>query len=206
MASFHGVVLDIGCGEAPYYDDLLSPPSRASKYIGIDIKNDCKGIIPDQSFIIWDGVTMPVPDASVDCALATELFEHTPDPELVMQEALRVLKPGGLLFFTVPFLWPLHIVPYDYRRFTPFGLERHLSQSGFTQIEIKATGGWHAALAQFIGLFLRRGPIARVPKFLLSTLAIPVVQHLLRLDRPQSVFKEDSMFTGLYGTAVKPLS
>jgi len=73
-----------------------------------------------------------------------------------MKEIWRVLKPGGILFFTVPFLWNLHEIPYDEYRYTPFALKRHLTQSGFNEIEIKAMGGWDAALAQMLGLWVRR--------------------------------------------------
>jgi hypothetical protein len=52
-----------------------------------------------------------------------------------------MLKPGSLLFFTVSFLWPLHDVPRDAYRYTPFALERHLRNSGFAQIKLKALGG-----------------------------------------------------------------
>jgi len=92
----------------------------------------------------------------IEDSIATEVFEHCPDPEIVMKEIWRVLKLGGILFFTVPFLWNLHETPYDEYRYTPFALKRHLTQSGFTEIEIKAMGGWDAALAQMLGLWVRR--------------------------------------------------
>ena len=146
---------------------------------------------------------MPLAAASVDCALATEVFEHCPEPELVMREINRVLKPGGLLFLTVPFLWPLHEVPHDEYRYTPFALERHLRKSGFDSIQLQALGGWDASLAQMLSLWVRRRPFTPLKRRLLTVLTIPIVRFLLRYDYRPSMFGESTMITGLSGTACK---
>ncbi len=90
-----GTVLDVGCGNKPYESLVLGHPSQAKKYIGLDVANSTyRG--PD---IKWDGKQIPLHSSCVECALATEVFEHCPNPEAIMAEVLRVLKPGGLLFF-----------------------------------------------------------------------------------------------------------
>ncbi len=200
LGGLSGTVLDIGCGYMPYKSLVLGPPSRAEKYIGLDLKDN----IYQKPDLEWDGRTIPLDDGSVDFALATEVFEHCPEPELVMREALRVLKPGGPLFFTLPFLWPLHNVPYDEYRYTPFAIERHLRNSGFGQIKLKALGGWDASLAQMIGLWVRRRPMSSHRRAILSRLALPVVRYLAGRDRPPQTFDESSMITGISGSATKP--
>lgn len=200
LMNFNGTVLDIGCGYMPYKSLLLSPPSRAERYIGLDLKNDTYR----QADLEWDGRTIPLESNSVHCALATEVFEHCQEPEIVMREALRVMKPGGLLFFTVPFLWPLHDVPHDEYRYTPFALRRHLSNSRFQQINLKALGGYDASLAQMIGLWVRRRSMSARKRALLSRLAVPIVRYLIRRDRPPLEFGESLMITGISGTAIKP--
>jgi SAM-dependent methyltransferase len=121
-----------------------------------------------------------------------------------MREALRVLRPGGLLFFTVPFLWPLHEVPHDEYRYTPFALERHLRNAGFEQIKLRALGGWDASLAQMIGHWALRRPMSPRKRAILSRLALPIVRFLAGRDQPPREFGESSMITGISGTAIKP--
>jgi hypothetical protein len=81
-------------------------------------------------------------------------------------------------------------------------LQLHLVNSGFTEIEITSTGGWHASLAQMLGLWVRRSQISPVKKRFLSKLLLPIIKYLLKKDiNPGNNFKEGQMITGLYGWA-----
>jgi len=199
---FHGRLLDVGCGEMPYKSLVASGFNNVECYVGLDFKqNAIHNNSPD---IYWEEGKIPLDDSSVDCVLCTEVFEHCPDPEAVMNEIYRVLKVNGILFFTVPFLWPLHEVPYDNYRYTPFALERHLTQCHFSEIELKAMGGWDASLAQMLGLWVRRRPMRRFMRRILSCCFLPVVWILGKVDKPKNaLFNEGSMVTGLSGTARK---
>jgi SAM-dependent methyltransferase len=196
----HGTLLDIGCGYMPYRQLVLAPPSEVRDYLGMDTAGN-EYQKPD---ITWDGRHIPLPSLSVDCAMATEILEHCPEPEWVLRETLRVLRPGGLLFLTVPFLWPLHSIPDDQYRFTPFALERHLRGAGFINVELHAHGGWDASLAQMIGLWVRRRPMRRRTRAVLSLIAKPLVRFLSWRDRAPADWSRNSMITGLAGTAIKP--
>ena len=195
-----GTVADIGCGYMPYKPLVLAPPSRVERYLGIDLRDNAYQR-PD---LEWDGHTLPLRDNSADCALATEVFEHCPDPELVMRETLRILKPRGFLFVTMPFLWPLHCVPYDEYRYTPFSLERHLRKAGFEQIKLTALGGWDRSLAQMIGLWTLRRPMSTRKRAIFSRLAVPFVRYLAKHDTLPTEFYEGSMITEISATAIKP--
>ena len=194
-----GTILDVGCGQMPYRS-VIEP--KAESYLGLDILNPSyqQSIKPD---LVWDGKSIAMKSFAVDCALATELFEHLPDPLAVLQEIYRVLKPGGLLFFTVPFLWPLHDIPYDEYRYTPFSLKRNLESAGFENIDIKPLGGWNASLAQMIGLWINRSGLPECDRKKYAEQFFPLYRDLIESDKTTSNFSSQAMFTGLYGTASK---
>lgn len=203
LTNFKGELLDIGCGKMPYKEYILRN-SKVSNYVGLDIEsaiNYDPDIMPD---FTWKGEVMPFESDSFDCAFGTEVLEHCPEPELILKEVFRILKPGGTFFFTVPFLWNLHEVPNDEYRYTPFALKRHLTNSGFKSIEIKATGGWHASMAQMLGLWVRRSNIPENKRKLLSIFIKPIIKYLLKIDKPEEVkFTDGQMITGLSGIAKK---
>jgi ubiquinone/menaquinone biosynthesis C-methylase UbiE len=201
---FSGILLDVGCGQSPYKPLLMSPPGKVARYIGLDMENS--PIHKNQPDITWHEGKIPLGDNSVDCAIFTEVLEHCPDPNAVLKEICRVLKPNGFLFLTVPFLWPLHEVPHDEYRYTPFSLRRHLAISGFTNIDLHPLGGWDASLAQLLGLWVRRRPMKGWIRTILSYLLLPLIRWLIYKDRQKTTsLLEGSMITGLSGTARKAI-
>ncbi|MCA1822692.1 MAG: methyltransferase domain-containing protein [Mycobacteriales bacterium] len=200
LPSVNGVVLDVGCGKQPYRSLLLAPPSCATAVFGVDIPSERYG----KHDVAWDGLQLPFGDSSVDYVLATEVLEHCAVPDVVVAEMFRVLRPGGGMFLTVPFLWPLHDTPYDEYRYTPYALERILVGAGFDDVALEALGGWDASLAQLIGLWVRRRPMRATTRRILSRAALPVVRALVRRDRMPASFADGVMMTGLAGTAAKP--
>ncbi|MFC4478224.1 class I SAM-dependent methyltransferase [Flavobacterium chungangensis] len=203
LKRFSGEILDIGCGKMPYKDYILKN-SNATKYTGLDIEDALvydSEVKPD---FTWNGINMPFENNSFDCAFGTEVLEHCPEPEIILKELHRVLKEEAIFFFTVPFLWNLHEVPHDEYRYTPFSLQRHLENSGFKDIEIKALGGWHASLAQMLGLWVRRAPMSAKKRKILSSVLKPLILFLIKKDKNFTInFKEGQMITGLYGIAKK---
>jgi SAM-dependent methyltransferase len=150
-----------------------------------------------------------VADGSIDSCLLTEVLEHCPDGLAVLKEISRVLKPGGFLFLTVPFIWPMHTVPHDEYRYTPFALRRLLERSGFPDPEIEATGGRHAVLALTLGLWVRRRPLTSrihvVTRTMLSVVLWPVIWLLMKLDKRPEHFGESTMIVGLRASVWKPV-
>ena len=76
---------------------------------------------------------LPFADASVDGVISIAVLEHVQNPEAVLREVLRVLKPGGRVFSLIPFMQPFHASPHDLQRYTLPGI-RHLHRD-FTLVE-----------------------------------------------------------------------
>ena len=200
MPRLSGVMLDVGCGIMPYRELLLAPPSRITQYIGIDIPTT---EYYAESVIRWDGKTIPFGAQSMDSAMATEVFEHCFDPTIVIREIARVLKPGGCLFFTVPFLWPLHCSPEDYYRYTPFSLKKLFEQCGFRSSEISALTGWNGALAQAIGLWVNRAPLSPDERNSFREQLFPFFEGLARSDQVPNTIADMQLSGGWTGIATR---
>lgn len=202
-AHLHGRCLDVGCGDQPYKPLLLQAPFQISELLGLDRAGQrCQHTPPD---LVWHNGTIPLPDASIDSALCTEVLEHCPDPASLLVEVHRVLKPGGSLLLTVPFLWPLHEVPHDWCRYTPFALRQLLETAGFRVKELRPLGGYDRSLAQMLGLWVRRRPMNRWLRAGLTLLLYPIWTALrLTNERGVDSFGEGQMITGMMARAEKP--
>lgn len=139
------VVLDVGCGLRPY--ELFFDHA---KYIGVDVPNsgrESEGKRPDFEF---DGIYLPFDDASFDGVICTEVLEHAVNPDALLKEINRVLKPSGRLLITVPFIWGLHELPYDFRRYTEVGIRAAVEAAAFTVVEQRKLNPGLAAIQMLI--------------------------------------------------------
>lgn len=201
LPNFFGTFLDVGCGRMPYKSLIINGPSRVEQYIGADVEGSLHGT-PD---LIFDGRELPLESSSIDSAMATEVLEHCAEPGRILAEINRVLKPGGFFFYTVPFLWPLHEVPNDQYRYTPYAVRRLLLETGFSEIQLKAHGGWDASLAQMLGLWVTYRGMLPWKRRVLSQCLRPLIRFLDDQDRaPEPCDAESTMLTGISGTARKP--
>ena len=127
-----GKVLDVGCGQMPFRH--LLPDSAA--YTGIDIPDAGSfGMRKDADIVEFDGTRIPFPDKHFDAILCTEVLEHAMQPEALIAEMHRVLRPGGSLVLTVPFAARVHHIPYDFHRFTRYRLMQLFTAFGDVRIE-----------------------------------------------------------------------
>jgi ubiquinone/menaquinone biosynthesis C-methylase UbiE len=103
--------------------------------------------------IIGDAVLLPFRSASIDAIICSALLEHVINPETIIQECLRCLKPDGAIYIEVPFLQPLHMIEAgDFRRYTKTGLELLLHD--FTLIESGICIGPFSIVAWYLRKFL----------------------------------------------------
>jgi len=148
----HGVLLDYGCGGQPYRELFLP---KVSKYIAADVAA-AHGTSVD--IRLQPRQPVPLPSASVDTILANQTLEHVPDSDFYLAECERLLRPGGVLILTAPMQWRHHEAPFDYFRFTRYGLTELLSRHQFTLQDLSPSGGVYALLGQiFLNHLAERG-------------------------------------------------
>jgi len=139
-----GRLLDFGCGSKPYKQEF----QHCSEYIGIDYENPGHDHSNEQIDVFYDGKNIPFPSDSFDSVFSSEVLEHVFDVHYTLNEIARVLKPGGRLLLTCPFVWPIHEEPFDFGRYTPFALRHLLQKSGFTIIHFEKVGNSKQTLRQ----------------------------------------------------------
>ena len=130
-----GSILEVGCGNAPYRFLI-----KNASYTGIDHAIAAEFSYKKNSIIYYEGDDFPVKNNSFDIVFHTEVLEHVAAPSLFMENCYKTLKPGGAMFFTVPFNYRFHYIPHDYYRYTPSSLKILCEKAGFSQIAIKAQG------------------------------------------------------------------
>lgn len=173
-----GVFLDAGCGTQPFRS-LIEP--HVERYVGYDIEAraddvDYLGDVEDMG---------AVPSQSADGLLCSEVLEHVPHPPAAIAEFHRVVRPGGAVVITVPFLARLHEEPYDFYRYTRHGLRRLLEDGGFEVDELVETGSLfsflgHQASVALLGLTWH---LRRLRRLVVALNSLLVVRPAVALDR-----------------------
>ena len=126
-----GDMIDLGCGQKPYRELF---EEKVKSYYGVDLeaaaeKNYGELTKPD---IFADVTDTKLEGSSFDTVLSTQVLEHIAEPEKFICEAARLLKREGICIMTIPMLWKLHSEPFDYYRFTEYGI-RHLFEKNGSQ-------------------------------------------------------------------------
>jgi len=130
-------VLDAGAGQCQYKQYFSS-----HRYVAMDAA--CGDTLWNYSNLdaVCDLSLLPCHDAVFDGVLFTQVLEHMSEPQAVLDELHRVLRPGGLLYLSVPQSQGEHQTPHDYFRYTRFGLLHLLEKAGFTVKEIQPECGF----------------------------------------------------------------
>lgn len=126
-----GSVLDFGCGSKPYERLFIN----CSDYKGVDIDLSGHTHTNEKIDFYYDGHKLPFEDESYDNVFTSEVIEHISNIDEILSEINRVIKKDGLFLVTTPFLWNENETPFDYARYTSFGLKALLEKHGFEIID-----------------------------------------------------------------------
>lgn len=176
---FSGTVLDIGGRKRGEFD---KPRNAVEKWIFADIEKEHN---PDIVLNVSD--MSQIETNSIDVVLATELFEHVKSPEKGLSECYRVLKPGGLLITSMPFLFRIHADPYDFQRWTEHKWRLELEKLGFSIVQFEAVGRFFAAAMDMCKVFVRY--VIFRPLRWFFYLLYPLMDLIVKLDRTHFVQK-----------------
>lgn len=142
-------LIDVGCGSKPYKKLFNS-----KNYVGIDIQNEGHDHSNEDIDVFYDGKKFPFEDRSFEIALCNQVLEHVFNPEEFIGEISRVLKNNGKLILTVPFLWDEHEKPFDYARYSSYGIKHLLERNGFEVIDQKKTNSHFGIIFIILNMIL----------------------------------------------------
>ena len=99
---------------------------------------------------ICDILNLQYPPESFDTVISTQVMEHVNNPYKMATEINKILKFGGKVIVTTPFLISLHADPGDFFRFTKDGLSEIFKQAGFEILESGHYGGFFIVMSEMI--------------------------------------------------------
>ena len=199
---YKGVLYDLGCGESPYREFFLQ---HAQQYVGVDWAGSQHQTKADIAADL--NIPLPIRSEVADTVISLSVLEHLYEPQVMLNEAFRILKPDGGIVLQVPWQWWIHEAPYDFFRYTPYGLKYLFEKAGFVNIVVEPQAGFFTTAILKLNYFTSR--FIRGPKplrWLLKSSLLPfwylgqkVAPLLDKLDRNWAL--ETS---GYYVTARKP--
>jgi len=197
-----GDLYDLGAGESPYKSFFLQ---YAQKYIAVDWAESFHNTRAD---IVADlNLPLPIESDVADTVVSLSVVEHLFEPLGMLKEAFRILKSGGGIVLQVPWQWWIHEAPYDFFRYTPYGLKYLFEKAGFVDVNIQAQAGFFTTIVlkmNYFSMRFIRGPrplrwvikACLVPMWYFSQKVAPVLD---KLDKDWALET-----TGYFVTARKP--
>lgn len=158
-----GSLLDVGAGERRYRaacDHLEYVAQDIAEYDG---HGNARGLHTGE----WDVSKLDLvcdlydipEDRAYDAVLCSEVLEHVTDPVAAMEKLARLVRPGGALIITAPFISVTHFAPYHYATgFSEYFYRFHLERLGFAIERLDPNGGFFDFLDQELSRipFVRR--------------------------------------------------
>lgn len=150
-----GRLLDLGCGSASHRQFFSG---RVESYTGLDypVTSQHMGYGASRFDIAGDVRALPLKTSCADAVMLLDVLEHIFEVDEVLADVARILKKGGTLLLTTPFIYPLHGKPYDHYRFTSYSLEKLLGNHQLRVSEHIILGYYGTVLAVLLNQFMYR--------------------------------------------------
>lgn len=156
------VVLDIGCGEKPYYHKSI----KANIICG-DIRQT------EKTQVICDVMSLPLKKSKFDGVLCLSSLYYYKNPFQAIKQISSILKKNGKFVLITPFIYPIHDIPIDKYRFTRYGLMEILKNE-FDIKKIKAIGGIFSIPSLFLHSLIKGIPLT-APKSIRKTASFLII-------------------------------
>ena len=203
-----GTLLDIGCGRMPYKKRLLP---KIKRYIGLDSPVTAKMYHGENKPDIFaDANKIPLVNKSIDTILSLQVLEHLSEPQKSLSEIKRLLKKNGMLILSTVQYYPLHDEPYDFYRYTKYGLINLLKEQGFKIIKFKEEGNVFILMGQSFNIYLMLVLKKLINTFIGKILAILLLPFFLSVTTiinlityPLSCFDKNSHFRIIHTLVAK---
>jgi len=137
-----GELLDVGCGESPFYPLFLK---RINSYVKTDILTS-----PGKPDIYSSITALPFKDGGFDTILCTQVLEHVFDPFCALNEMNRVIRSDGVIIIGTPLIYWIHEAPVDYLRYTRYFYQKVATIYGFEILYLKEVGGIMSVLVDIL--------------------------------------------------------
>lgn len=177
-----GELLDMGCGAKPFAPLF---EGRVTRYWGSDLSQS-QYLGGARLDAYAKAEQQPFRAQSFDTVMGLSMLTYLPEPVRMIEEAHRVLRPGGVLILEFTQMVPLHDEPWDFFRFTRYGAEHLLRRAGFEPVEYIPIGGlWsRVGLSTIAGLNrINRGPTRILTEIPVRLLYVGVQLVCEGLDR-----------------------
>lgn len=183
--SLYGEILDIGCGIKPYRSLF-----KSTGYFGLELDTEENREKKAADFF-YDGHRFPFESHAFDAVVAFQVFEHVFNPQEFLLETWRILHPGGLLLMTLPFLWDEHEQPFDFARYSSFGIRSLLEQNGFEIIVQRKSVDDMRVIFQLTNIYIykitrTKSAVLNVMVTLLFMAPLNILGQLLSLVLPRN--------------------
>jgi SAM-dependent methyltransferase len=163
LSEISGRILDAGCGDKPYREWF----GTVTEYVGLDVLPG-----PQVDIVVASDGCWPLPDRYFDALLSSQVLEHVEHLELTLSEMNRVLRPGGTMVLSFPFLYNEHGIPFDFQRFTAYRARQLLP--GYEVVRLERQGGIGSTLVLLWLNWVEQSLNASFPTRICKALLLPI--------------------------------